>query len=702
MKKILSILFISVFGFSSVLANSITGFVRDAMSEEPLVGVNISLSNSSIGATTDYRGSFEIKGITSFPINLEISHVGYGTIDVQLSEPELNIVIALHKEPILFDELIVTASRSKEYQSKTPIISEIISREDIINSGTTDVANLLKLKSGIFIEESIGGELVLKILGMDSKYILVLLDGNIINGRFNNRVSLDQIHLDNIDRVEIIKGPSSSLYGSEAMAGVVNIITKEQSVNSISAYGRRDGNFNQHSNNKFQASDDYFGFDIRQNLKKSNYKINVNRSSLNKNKLIKPDEISKTGKTAYDLRWNYLITDIQSVKFALTVYSQNDDYKSKLNQTNTEIERSDFSLKYKNMNFVHSLRASGYERKYSQKRSWSNIYDSDDITKEDLIEYELGYIKKFLSSTLSSGVEILYANYESNRIKLGKQLVNNISFFGQLDTKHSLKLSSSVGMRFDRYSEYEAVVSPRIASMYNFNNYFKLRYSWGLGFRAPSFIERYIDWNHDQYGYRVMGNADLNPEKSNGSTISLQYDGSKNYTITTTYYLTSFRNLIDSFTVNPGLLSYANFDKASYEGLEVSGRFKLSRNLITSIGLNWLNNRDSDENLLPNTIPFSVNSTVQLLPLKNSFSFFSNIKIITPYTPQVYNSDEGVFVKGVKKIDRYLLMNLSGSLNFTNKMKLSVGIDNLGDYTNETYGPYLGRKIYFQISSKIN
>jgi outer membrane receptor for ferrienterochelin and colicin len=160
--------------------------------------------------------------------------------------------------------------------------------------------------------------------------------------------------------------------------------------------------------------------------------------------------------------------------------------------------------------------------------------------------------------------------------------------------------------------------------------------------------------------------------------------------------------LIDSFTVNPGLLSYANFDKASYEGLEVSGRFKLSRNLITSIGLNWLNNRDSDENLLPNTIPFSVNSTVQLLPLKNSFSFFSNIKIITPYTPQVYNSDEGVFVKGVKKIDRYLLMNLSGSLNFTNKMKLSVGIDNLGDYTNETYGPYLGRKIYFQISSKIN
>ena len=238
--------------------------------------------------------------------------------------------------------------------------------------------------------------------------------------------------------------------------------------------------------------------------------------------------------------------------------------------------------------------------------------------------------------------------------------------------------------------------------MYKFNNHLKLRLSWGLGFRAPSFIERYIDWDHDQYGYMVMGNPDLKPETSNGSTVSLQYDHSKNFKLSGIYYLTSFKNLIDSYSVSSGVLGYTNFSKANYEGFEINGKFNLSKNLLTSIGLNWLNNRDIDENLLPNTIPFSINSTIQLLPLKNLFSFFSNIKIIAPYTPQVYDLEKGIFIKGAEKIDTYVLINFTGSLSLKNKIKFSAGIDNLADYTNEKYGPFLGRKIYFKISSKIN
>ena len=420
-----------IFAHSSILPNSITGYVRDATSREPLIGVNIYVANGPIGTITNNDGRFELNDITSFPINLEISHVGYKTINVQIIEPTLNTMIFLSKEPILFDELIVTASRFEQYQSKTPIISEIINSNDIENSGSTDIAQLLKLKSGIFVEESIGGQSVLKILGMDSKYIQVLLDGNTINGRFNNRVSLDQIHLNNVDRIEIVKGPSSSLYGSEAMAGVVNIITKKHAAKSISVFGRHDSNFNEDSNNKLQSSDGYFGFDIRQNFKKSNYKINVNRSSLNKDMLNSQNSMNRTGKISYNFGWKYPISSIHSLEVDFTAYSQNDDRKSKLNQTGTQIERNDISLIYKNLNFEHLIRMSKYDRKYSQKRPWNNFIDSRDRTKEDLIEYELEFNRKFSSSTLSSGIEIVYANYTSNRIKLGEQLINNISFFSQ-------------------------------------------------------------------------------------------------------------------------------------------------------------------------------------------------------------------------------------------------------------------------------
>ena len=94
-----------------------------------------------------------------------------------------------------------------------------------MNSNVENLGELLDLRSGVSTDSSVQGENTISIMGMDSKYMLILIDGQPIVGKFNSRTSLEQIATYNIEKVEIIKGPSSSLYGSEAMGGVINVIT---------------------------------------------------------------------------------------------------------------------------------------------------------------------------------------------------------------------------------------------------------------------------------------------------------------------------------------------------------------------------------------------------------------------------------------------------------------------------------------------
>ena len=88
-----------------------------------------------------------------------------------------------------------------------------------------NIAELLSQRAGVSLQTSVAGGSILNVLGMDSRYVLILIDGQPITGKFNDRVSLDQILTVQVEKVEIVKGPSSSLYGSEAMGGVINIIT---------------------------------------------------------------------------------------------------------------------------------------------------------------------------------------------------------------------------------------------------------------------------------------------------------------------------------------------------------------------------------------------------------------------------------------------------------------------------------------------
>ena len=693
--------------FSNQYESNIKGIVIDSESGDKISQANVVAVGTEFGTSTNKYGEFIVDYHIEYPITLEISHIGYRTHIEVIEKPERDSInIILYKQSIEMEKLVVTGTRSKKLHNDTPIATEVINRREIENSGTRNMAELLSQRAGVSLQTSVEGGSVLNILGMDSRYILILINGQPITGRFNNRVSLDQILIDNIKRVEIVKGPNSSLYGSEAMGGVINIITNNnlnsQEINVSTRYSNTESNIR---NVGLKNGSNNFSINVIQPLSDIKIDLIINVDEIQNDKSVLEIETDKVRKTSIGANIDWNLNDFHKINFGSNTYGQLDRGSTKLMNTNTDINRKNLSISHSGKNqkgwdLHQKITSSNYSRNYVQKRPSGNI-EKDDLTTENYNEYEILLNKKDESNELNVGFEIYRANYSSDRISSGKQEITNRSLFGQYDFHLIKQLNIICGIRFDDFVEYENVLSPRIGLMYKFSKHWKFRTSWGKGFRAPSFMERYIDWNHIQFNYVVLGNPDLKPERSNGITLGIDYLSSSQNQLSLMFYHTQFENLIQDYAIKPGLLSYQNINEATFEGIELQQMVNISERWKTKWGFNWLNNRDGENKMIPNTIPFSISNVWNYNNPNNGINTSINSKWVAPYEPQEYDPEKGVYVLSDNKIGGYALINWRTTVQINKSLIFSFGINNLANYTNKDFGPFIGRVAYLEFSNKI-
>jgi len=671
-----------------------------------LYQANIFINNST-GTSTDLDGNFIFSGKLIFPVEITVSHIGYKTQTKFFDKTNINeIKFSLKRDFIRMSELVVTGTRTQKLHDNVPIATEVISQDDINNSGAQTIADLLSQRAGVSLQTSVEGGSVLNILGMDSRYILILMDGQPITGRFNNRVALDQILINRVKKVEIVKGPNSSLYGSEAMAGVVNIITKDKnSLETIDVSAQYNNTQNKFENTGIKNGSQILSINGYKPLNKLKIKFNADLNQTNNDKSIQLIEIDKVDKQILGGGIDWELNDNQNIDLNIQIYNQDEIGRSKLMNTDTKIFRNNFSLSYNiltksNLNVKQSINSNTYSRNYVQIRPWGDL-ERDDTTNEDYSEYELLVNKIFGSNEITAGYEIYNATYKSDRILSGKQKLRNQSLFAQYDMSFLNQISAIIGLRLDDYSEYSSVLSPRIGFMYRFKENWKFRTSWGQGFRAPSFMERFIDWNHVQFNYIVQGNPDLEPEKSEGINIGIEYVNTSKYQMSLMFYQTKFENLIEDFAIKPGLLSYQNIDKAIFSGLELMCQLRISDQLDSRWGINWINNVDGQNKTIPNTIPLSLTGAANYKHPKKPVNFSINTKWVASYRPQEYDPIKGLYVFAENKLAAYSLIMLKSTIRISNYINLSIGVNNANNYTNDRFGPFVGRSAYIEISSKI-
>ena len=216
-------------GMNLLLANDLfKGFVVD-VNNTPIPNANVTIENTSIGSVTDKEGVFIFENLDSTAYNIHISYIGYKDYEGKIAPGVDNMIyITLINEPINYHSIAVTASKTPQYIKDAPYLTHIISKEDIANSSYSTLQDMMQdaLPNVQTVASNHTGNRV-KIQGLDNRYILFLIDGDRVVGEYAGNTDFSMFNLADVERIEVVENSLSSLYGSNAIGGVVNVITKQ-------------------------------------------------------------------------------------------------------------------------------------------------------------------------------------------------------------------------------------------------------------------------------------------------------------------------------------------------------------------------------------------------------------------------------------------------------------------------------------------
>ncbi|MFT6934231.1 MAG: outer membrane receptor for ferrienterochelin and colicins [Maribacter sp.] len=563
--------------------------------------------------------------------------------------------IPVLKDSILtqdLDEVIVTATRTVRQLSSVPLPVTLISKKQIQRTGVTRLNEILNEQTGIVMtpDATIGGGEGVQIQGIASDYVLILIDGVPVVGRSSGNLDLSRFAVGNIKQIEVVKGPSSSLFGSEALGGVINIITEKPSSENITGQlGHRAATFNnQNSNVSVSQRRDKFGYSFfADRLSTDGYDLANGNSGQTVNPFF---NYTFNGRLFFDA------TEKLKIFASGRYFSQEFDV---MPSTSEERDAN-----------VH-LRI---DHNPSSKTNWQyELYYTSYITDEkilDPVNIDLLIANDFNQQLFRPEVRYNHSYSENNTMTLGggynfemldrslfaKQVTFDSQYlFVQYDFKPLENLNIIAGARFDNHSEYNYQLSPKLSARYNFNESFALKASVGSGFKAPDFRQLYLDFtNAAGGGYSVFGKEveaagiqrlldndeianlvveqntlgdRLNAERSIGYNFGFSYKKGK-ISSDINLFRNDFDNLIDTQilaarTNGQNVFGYINRESVYTQGVELDIKYRLLENLDFGAGYQLLYAFDKDKEvaLLAGTVFGRNPETLETIRLTRSDYF---------------------------------------------------------------------------------
>ena len=218
---------------------NITGHVQDATTKEHLPYINIQVKGTTIGVTTDATGYYMLKDLPVGDLTLEVSFIGYKKVTKKVTTKAntlLEVNFLLEEEALAIDEVVVSATRSETMRREAPALVNVLDMKLFERTQSTDISQGLKFQPGVRVETNCQncGFSQVRINGMDGPYSQILIDSRPVFSALAGVYGLEQIPANMIERVEVVRGGGSALFGSSAIAGTINIITREPLNNSAS------------------------------------------------------------------------------------------------------------------------------------------------------------------------------------------------------------------------------------------------------------------------------------------------------------------------------------------------------------------------------------------------------------------------------------------------------------------------------------
>jgi outer membrane receptor for ferrienterochelin and colicins len=490
-----------------------------------------------------------------------ISYVGYKTF-IDTIQPYKSYELALIPQVFDIDQVVVTASFTPQKADKSIYNVKVIDSRKIELKAASNLSDILKdeVNFQVTYDPSLGSGIKLK--GLSGNNVKILIDGVPVIGRMGGNIDISQLNLYNIDHVEIVEGPMSVIYGSNALAGAINIITKENlhsnfnlttntyvenlgtyNVDGIVSFKKGKNNFSfsggrnffsgvylDVDNNRSQTwkPKEQYNADFYYTYSNKNHKIKFQSSFMNERLLDKGNQLGPSYRNALD-SW------FRSIRFS---------------------NRLEYNLQMKNGYFLNIL---GSQSVY-QRRKLTYTMDFVDATSTLINDNSSNdttlsnaYSSKVLFGNQNpakwfnfiSGLDLNYEIASGKRILGENQSIGDYAVFTSLMFNIGKKFSIQPGFRFAYNTKFDAPPVPSINIKWNALSFLNIRASYARGFRAPSIKELYIlfkDINHD-----IQPNQNLLPERGNNFDLSFSFNTDKADKLHfTNIELSMFYNQIDN------------------------------------------------------------------------------------------------------------------------------------------------------------
>ena len=590
--------------------NQIAGHVIEKDTEESIPYAAILLVGTDLGATSNEDGHFSFTDLKAGKYTLRISSVGYITQEkeVIVSDNSTSLIhIQMVPDNFMTDEVVVSANRNEVSRKEAPVVVNVLSQKLFETVNSPDLAKSLNYQSGVRVENNCQNCTFpqVRINGLEGPYSQILINSRPVMSALSGVYGLEQIPVNMIERIEVVRGGGSALFGANAVAGTINIITKDPINNSF----QFNTNF---TNMGGDAWEQYMGGNVSLVSEDNTYGIAMYETYRNRNPYDHDDdgfsEVGKLNSNTFGLRAYYRPTHFNRISLE---YHTTNEFRRGGNKFDKQPHESDITEQTKHIINSGGVTYDQYIGEYRHKISLftsmqhvdrnsyygaeqdPNAYGkTDDLTWMAGAMYVGNYDKLFFAPAVFTG-GIEYNHNALHDVMTGydrdmKQDVRIASAFVQNEWKIN-RLTMLVGARLDKHNLIDNLIfSPRINFLYKPSEAVQARLTWSTGFRAPQ------AYDEDLHLTAVGGEnvqtilADgLKEERSNSFSGSLDWTthfGHWQANILAEAFYTDLSDVFVIESISPAIQERRNGDGARVYGVNLDAKIAHGKEVAFQLG----------------------------------------------------------------------------------------------------------------------
>lgn len=723
--------------------------VLEKGTEQPIIAANVIYADNEAlrnpqYAITNTSGQAELKLPSKGICYYKVTYIGYVPVTGKIGGTQDEKVIYMKEDNLGINEVVVTGSRTARPIKMSPVTTQVLGGKALVDAGYSNLQQTLQQETpGLNIQKvGFGNEISMQ--GLDARHVLFLMDGERMTGDMAGNLDYERFNLHAIDRVEIVKGASSTLYGSRAAGAVINLITKKTdkplSIDAGIRYGQMNernykhpqpkdflymfeqnadrpnlqswvsagfkaGKFTSQTDVWYSESDAFYMYQAENDKKVYTKEVNpfLPHDIIVVSNAVRPpmgiegkEHITVSQKLYYNPNPNLSVL-VYGSSFFMNTYDLIQDMTFSQARDWTAGTKVTYHVKDW-FSVTGSLHADFYDRFKRHERIDKRQKDYESSIYQPRLTVTSNY---FNGHSLILGMEHTSDELTSDRFSgnanhdLKTRALKETEYFLQDEWTINPRWMISAGIRTNFSKAFGFMGMPKVAAKYSPDKHWSLRANYSMGYRSPSIKELFFNWDHLGM-FMIRGNENMRPEKNNYFSLGAEYSNDRLF-VSGTAYGNYFRDKIEGVWRIYDMqynFEYTNLSQQRLLGLEVLARWSVLDCLTLNGTYSFVDVSKNKGIQVNTTSPHAATASMDYKYMKKNYRL--NAVFSASYMGgKKFDVQDRVFVKEENKsydayfrcdLPQYVLCNLSVSQTFWNKVKLTLGMDNLFNYVPKTLG----------------